>query len=72
MSATAGSPTFNGLTGAGSLAAYLAASDDVKQCMIRYWAYFAYGASSWAQDACTYDGDLHGGVAAPASASRAR
>ena len=22
---------------------------------MRYWAYFAYGASSWSQDACTYD-----------------
>ena len=29
--------------------------------MIRYWAYLAYGASSWAQDACTYDGDPPGG-----------
>jgi len=54
VSATAGSPTFNGLTGAGSLGAYLAASPEVNQCMIRYWAYVAYGASSWAQDACTY------------------
>jgi hypothetical protein len=51
---TAGSPTFNGLTGAGSLGAYLATSDAVNPCMIRYWAYVAYGASSWAQDACTY------------------
>ena len=54
LSATAGSPTFNGLTGAGSLGAYLAATPEVNQCMIRYWAYVAYGASSWAQDACTY------------------
>ena len=23
--------------------------------MLRYWTYFAYGSSSWAQDACTYD-----------------
>ena len=36
-------------------ASYLAASDDVKRCMLRYWSYFAYGASSWSQDACTYD-----------------
>ncbi len=24
--------------------------------MLRYWSYFAYGSTSWAQDACTYDG----------------
>jgi hypothetical protein len=23
--------------------------------MMRYWSYYAYGASSWSQDACTYD-----------------
>jgi hypothetical protein len=23
--------------------------------MMRYWTYYAYGASSWDQDACTYD-----------------
>ena len=27
----------------------------MKRCMLRYWSYFAYGASSWSQDACTYD-----------------
>ena len=47
--------TLNGLTGTNSLASYLAGSDDVKRCMQRYWAYFAYGTSSWSQDACTYD-----------------
>ena len=25
------------------------------RCMERYWTYYAYGSSSWAQDACTYD-----------------
>ena len=45
----------NGLTGTNSLASYLAGSDDVKRCMLRYWSYYAYGASSWSQDACTYD-----------------
>ena len=44
-----------GLSGPGSLGEYLAASDDVQKCMLRYWTYFAYGSSSWAQDACTYD-----------------
>ena len=47
--------SLNGLTGTNSLGSYLAASDDVKRCMQRYWAYFAYGTSSWSQDACTYD-----------------
>ena len=23
--------------------------------MLRYWSYFAYGATSWSQDGCTYD-----------------
>ncbi len=44
-----------GLSGTGSLGAYLAQSDDVTHCMMRYWTYFSYGSSSWAQDACTYD-----------------
>ena len=44
-----------GLSGAGSLAAYLAQSDDVTHCMLRYWTYFSYGSSTWAQDGCTYD-----------------
>ena len=47
--------SLTGLTGTNSLASYLAASDDVKRCMMRYWSYYAYGASSWSQDACTYD-----------------
>src|SRR5450432_1803978 len=44
-----------GLSGTGSLGAYLAQSDDVTRCKMRYWTYFSYGSSSWAQDACTYD-----------------
>ena len=44
----------SGLSGTGSLAAYLAASDDAVQCMERYWTYYTYGASTWSQDACTY------------------
>jgi hypothetical protein len=50
-----GSPTFNGLGGPGGLAAYLAGSDDVRQCLIRYWSYYSYGSASWPQDACTYN-----------------
>ena len=45
----------SGLAGPGSLAAYLAGSDDVTRCLQRYWTYFTYGSSTWAQDGCTYD-----------------
>jgi hypothetical protein len=44
-----------GLSGTGSLSAYLAQSDDVTRCMERYWTYYVYGSSSWTQDGCTYD-----------------
>jgi hypothetical protein len=44
-----------GLSGSGSLSAFLAGSDDVTRCMERYWTYYVYGSSSWAQDGCTYD-----------------
>jgi hypothetical protein len=47
--------TITGLSGTGSLSAYLAQSDDVSRCMMRYWTYFSYGSSSWSQDGCTYD-----------------
>ena len=43
-----------GLSGAGSLATYLAQSNRVNYCLERYWSYYTYGSSSWAQDACTY------------------
>jgi len=49
------SPNVSGLAGTNGLASYLAANDAVRKCMQRYWAYFAYGSSSWSQDACTYD-----------------
>jgi hypothetical protein len=42
-------------TGIGPLATYLAGSDDVRSCLIRYWSYYAYGAPGWSQDACTYN-----------------
>jgi hypothetical protein len=51
---SAGSVAFSGLSGTGSLSAWLAQSDELKSCMVRYWSYVAYAASSWAQDACTY------------------
>jgi Protein of unknown function (DUF1592)/Protein of unknown function (DUF1588)/Protein of unknown function (DUF1595)/Protein of unknown function (DUF1587)/Protein of unknown function (DUF1585) len=44
-----------GLSGASSLPAFLAQSDDVTRCMERYWTYYTYGSSTWTQDACTYD-----------------
>jgi hypothetical protein len=44
-----------GLSGPGSLSAYLAQNDDVNHCMLRYWTYYTYGSSTWAQDGCTYD-----------------
>jgi Protein of unknown function (DUF1592)/Protein of unknown function (DUF1588)/Protein of unknown function (DUF1595)/Protein of unknown function (DUF1585)/Protein of unknown function (DUF1587) len=46
-----GDKTFNGV---GELATWLAADDDVKRCLVRYWSYFAYGSATWDQDACTY------------------
>jgi len=44
-----------GLSGSTSLSAYLAQSSDVTSCLERYWTYYTYGTSSWAQDGCTYD-----------------
>ena len=43
---------FDGVT---ELSSFLATNDAVKQCLVRYWAYFAYGSDSWPQDGCTYD-----------------
>jgi hypothetical protein len=45
----------DGLSGPKGLATALAQNDSVKHCMVRTWAYFAYGSASWAEDACTYD-----------------
>jgi hypothetical protein len=52
---------FNGL---GELTGYLAGKDEVRQCMVRFMSYFAYGAASWADDGCTFDA-----IAAEAQAS---
>jgi len=43
------------LTGPNGLQTYLAKSEDVKKCLVRYWSYYAFGSASWAQDGCTYD-----------------
>jgi Protein of unknown function (DUF1592)/Protein of unknown function (DUF1588)/Protein of unknown function (DUF1595)/Protein of unknown function (DUF1585) len=43
------------LAGFADLTTYLAASDQVKQCMVRYWSYYAFASVSWAQDGCTQD-----------------
>ncbi|WP_437957996.1 DUF1592 domain-containing protein [Sorangium sp. So ce119] len=43
--------SFNGVT---ELADYLAANEDVKECMVRHWSYYAFG-DTWDQDGCTYE-----------------
>src|SRR6478736_4404556 len=43
------------IKGVAGLEGYLATSDAVKSCLVRYWSYYAFGKSSWAQDKCTYD-----------------
>jgi hypothetical protein len=48
---TGGDVNFSGVT---ELADYLAASEDVKACMVRYWSYYAFG-GTWEQDGCTYE-----------------
>ncbi|WP_234023221.1 DUF1592 domain-containing protein [Sorangium cellulosum] len=42
---------FDGVT---QLSDYLAQSEEVKECMVRYWSYYAFG-DTWEQDGCTYD-----------------
>lgn len=44
----------DGLSGPQGLQTYLAKSDTVKQCLVRYWSYYAFGSAGWAQDGCTY------------------
>jgi len=50
-----GDVAIDGLTGPQGLQTYLAKSEDVKTCLVRYWSYYAFGVASWAQDGCTYD-----------------
>jgi hypothetical protein len=40
--------------GIAQLETYLAGNPDLKTCMVRNWAFYAYGSTSWTQDACTY------------------
>jgi Protein of unknown function (DUF1592)/Protein of unknown function (DUF1588)/Protein of unknown function (DUF1595)/Protein of unknown function (DUF1587)/Protein of unknown function (DUF1585) len=41
--------------GMGELNKYLSTNDNVRQCMVRFMSYFAYGATGWADDGCTLD-----------------
>jgi hypothetical protein len=34
---------------------HLATNETVRDCMVRFMSYFAYGATGWADDACTHD-----------------
>jgi hypothetical protein len=52
---TDGNVSVDGLSGTNGLQQYLANSNDLKRCMVRYWSYYAFGTLSWSQDACTYD-----------------
>jgi len=54
-SAQDGDVAIDGLSGPEGLQTYLAKSENVKKCMVRYWSYYAFGVASWAQDGCTYD-----------------
>lgn len=53
--ATDGDVNVNGLSGPDGLETYLARSQDLRSCLVRYWSYYAFGTAGWAQDACTYD-----------------
>ena len=53
--ATDGDVAIDGLSGAKGLETYLAQNDDLKECLVRYWSYYAFGTAGWDQDACTYD-----------------
>ncbi|HEX2669510.1 MAG TPA: DUF1592 domain-containing protein [Polyangiaceae bacterium] len=53
--ASDGDIALDGLTGEHGLQTYLAQSDAVKSCLVRYWSYYAFGSASWSQDKCTYD-----------------
>lgn len=49
--ATDGDVNFDGIA---ALEMYLAGNADLKTCMVRNWAFYAYGSTSWTQDGCTY------------------
>jgi hypothetical protein len=54
-SPTDGDVQIDGLSGPAGLQTYLAQSEEVKTCLVRYWSYYAFGTAGWSQDACTYD-----------------
>jgi hypothetical protein len=41
--------------GLGELNDYLSKNDEVRQCMVRFMSYFAYGATGWTDAGCTID-----------------
>lgn len=43
------------LDGVESLVSYLASSEAVRSCLVRYWSYYAYGRDQWQQKACNHD-----------------
>lgn len=43
------------LDGLQSLIDYLAQSDVVRSCLVRYWTYYAHGRDEWAQKQCNHD-----------------
>lgn len=50
----AGTGTKTPLRDASALVDYLATSADAQACFGRHWAMYAYGATHWPQDACTF------------------
>jgi hypothetical protein len=54
-SASDGDVQVDGLSGPQGLQTYLAQSEEVKACLVRFWSYYAFGTAGWPQDGCTYD-----------------
>jgi hypothetical protein len=51
-----GEPTGDiALDGVESLVDYLATSDQVRACVVRYWSYFAHGRDNWQEKKCNDD-----------------
>lgn len=43
------------LEGVGDLSSYLASSELVQSCLVRFWTYYAYGRDTWANKQCNHD-----------------
>jgi len=43
------------LDGVQSLSSYLATSELVQSCLVRFWTYYAYGRDTWANKQCNHD-----------------